>query len=274
MRKSRGWCFTLHDWDLFHLDALDSLEVRYMIYGMEICPKTGKEHLQGYLYYEHPKTWLDLKTIDEKFHIEVAKGSPDDNLEYCSKEENYIERGTLPEQGKRLDLAKIKEAVRNGASREEIFELCDYNLQRWKMAEIHMRLLQKKRTQMPKIYWRWGLSGVGKSRWAYDTFKSVYEKDPSHKWWDGYENDECILIDDFDGFWHNGFKGFLNFLDRYPYRGEEKGIHGGGKINSPVIVITSEFPPEHFYNGNDLTQIKRRLHDVLHVTKPGTEVGR
>ena len=86
-------------------------------------------------------------------------------------------------------------------------------------------------------------------------------------WWDGYTNQDVILIDDFDGKWP--FRDLLRLLDRYPYQGQIKG--GYVKINSPHIYITCEFPPADIYQpGNELNQIIRRLDIILQCNENHT----
>ena len=35
--------------------------------------------------------------------------------------------------------------------------------------------------------WIYGKPGVGKSRWAFDSFDDMYVKDITHDWWDDYK---------------------------------------------------------------------------------------
>jgi len=84
-------------------------------------------------------------------------------------------------------------------------------------------------------------------------------------WWDGYEQQEAIIIDDFDGKWP--YRDLLRLLDRYPYQGQFKG--GYFKVNSPYIYITCEFAPSYFWQGNEYAQVFRRLKEVKYVPPPG-----
>lgn len=50
------------------------------------------------------------------------------------------------------------------------------------------------RTQPPEVQWIWGKSDIHQS--VYDTYgyENVDVKDNT-KWWDGYEQQQCILIE-------------------------------------------------------------------------------
>lgn len=117
----------------------------------------------------------------------------------------------------------------------------------------------------PEIWWLYGTTGVGKSRHVHEKEEDLYVTLGSHKWWQGYTQQEAILIDDMRCN-YAPFNELLKILDRYPYRGEVKGSHVN--INSPRIYITSQFPPHSVYNrsarsGEDIAQLYRRLTHVV-----------
>lgn len=94
---SKFWCFTAF------ADEMETLEtkikkvknIKYIL-GNEICPETGKKHIQGYIETEtkiRPVEYFKTKTV----HWEKRKGSKNDNLNYCSKEGNYKTNMEMPE---------------------------------------------------------------------------------------------------------------------------------------------------------------------------------
>ena len=117
-----------------------------------------------------------------------------------------------------------------------------------------------------RVVWLYGLAGAGKTSEVFmnHEFDKIYVKEANDRWWDGYEQHEVILIDDFRK-WHD-FGNFLRLLDRWPYSGEIKG--GTVKINSKFCYITSDRPPENIWSGNDLEQVTRRIDELRLVGDP------
>ncbi|AHH31475.1 replication-associated protein [Dragonfly larvae associated circular virus-6] len=268
--RSRGWAFTLFHYTEEDINKIKKLEVQYQCVGKEICPKSKEPHLQGYLYYANPVRFETVKTsIRKEVHLESARYSAKRNARYCKKEGDWWEQGEPPMMGARSDLAEVALMVRNGASLEQVAE---------ENPEVYVRYsrglqalqtkVMKHRTERPNVTWIWGSTGVGKTRYAVELCDSFYMKDGT-KWWDGYEQQKWIILDDFH--WDGkveSFREFLRMIDRYKYQGETKGGHV--KINSPQIVITCEHAPDKFWYDTKLDQVIRRLNKVIHLS--GTEV--
>ena len=66
-------------------------------------------------------------------------------------------------------------------------------------------------------------TGSGKTRTAFEEFPKIYTP-LSYKWWEGYEGQTEVLIDDFRKDWCK-FHELLKLLDRYPFKVEAKGSH-------------------------------------------------
>lgn len=87
---SKYWCFTDFDADLAKWQTtFYKNNIKYII-GKEICPSTGKAHLQGYI--EAPSLIRPLEKFKEfkSTHWEKRKGTREQNIAYCSKENNFV----------------------------------------------------------------------------------------------------------------------------------------------------------------------------------------
>lgn len=222
--------------------------------------ENGTPHLQGYIEFTNSKKLEWLRKINPRIHWEARRGTAQQARDYCAKEGEFWEWGELSKQGKRSDLDNVAEAIRDGVS---ISDLCkDYGalMIRYGQSVVKYRgMCMEERKEAPTVRWIWGATGTGKTRQVRDSHESLYFKNRS-KWWDGYEGQEAIIIDDFDArSWD--FRDILRLLDRYPYRGELKGGHT--QINSPYIYITCDRPPYRFWQGIELEQIMRRINYLI-----------
>lgn len=93
--KSINYAFTVFETEDSKVKPIDEIDCKYIIIGKEICPKTGKDHLQGYVHFKNAITLLSAKKRlgANTAHLEACKGSIQQNIEYCKKNGNYDERG-------------------------------------------------------------------------------------------------------------------------------------------------------------------------------------
>jgi len=109
------------------------------------------------------------------------------------------------------------------------------------------------------IFVFWGKTGVGKSRKAWDLASlEAYPKDPRTKFWDGYQGQANVVIDEFRGGVDIGH--VLRWFDRYPVIVEVKG--SSVPLKATTIWITSNLHPRDWYPGLDrdtYLALERRL---------------
>ena len=117
-RTSRRYCFTIFNEDDAFTPTFEA-PIRYLAFGREICPETGRKHIQGYMELESPRRYSTIKKIKgyESAHFEEAKGTYEENIRYCSKEGSFTELGTHKTQGERSDYGKALEILRETPNR-------------------------------------------------------------------------------------------------------------------------------------------------------------
>jgi hypothetical protein len=84
----------------------------YLCYGKELG-ELGTPHLQGYFELSKATKFNTLTKELPCGFIYPARGSPSSNYDYCSKQEQFTEYGTIsqPEQGCRTDIEEFKDYV-------------------------------------------------------------------------------------------------------------------------------------------------------------------
>lgn len=276
MERARGWVFTLNNYNdtnleyFNHPSFMSNFNVRYMVIGKEVA-ESGTPHLQGYIEFINAISFDGCRKILVQCHIEKRRGKPSQAEEYCKKDGNFVEYGKPLKQGERTDLNAIANLVMEGKSLDSIAEEVPSEFIKFNrgITALHTNLQKHRdRNIAPTVEWYYGPTGAGKTKKAVEKCETFYIKDET-KWWDGYDQQEAIIIDDFDGKWP--FRNLLRLLDRYPYQAEIKG--GTVKINSPFILITCEFPPDMIWQGTQLAQIKRRISKIEKLNFVSTEVG-
>lgn len=261
--RSRSWLLTINNFTQKDIDTLMSEKTEYKVWQYEVGKKQTL-HLHALLYFKNARVWP--KDRYPRARIEVPRDLQD-VIKYCKKDRTRVEGpwefGQCPQQGRRTDLEAVALKVKNGM---EFTQLADENPSeyiRYFRGLKELKSLQythRKKDNPPKVIWRFGESGTGKTRGVFDLFDEddIYIKDNT-QWWDGYTQQKVILMDEYD---HTGYYKFRNLLiltDRFKCQGQFKG--GFIPINSEWIFITSEFSPLELFNGtdNECKQIKRRL---------------
>ena len=128
-KRSNGFPFTVqsHAFSVWYrcCELYEHPSVTYLIIGHEHAPKSGKKHLQCYVYFRNPKTLNAAMSIIHEFapNCHVERQSAKKNVMaycYCMEERDYIEWGERPRQGHRTDLDVIKHDLLSGHSMEQV----------------------------------------------------------------------------------------------------------------------------------------------------------
>lgn len=266
MSRTRTYTITINNYTDEHIDTLKGLKYKYLIIGKEIAPTTLTKHLQVYVYLDNAMTFTAIKKKLPTAHIEIAKGTPEQNRTYCIKENNYEEYGTIPQQGKRTDIEQIREQINEGLGMEQMVETAT-SYQSLRTAEMLLKYKEKKRNFKPLVKWYHGSTGTGKTRTANEENegKRIYTSMETAKWFDGYDAHEVLIIDDMRKDYIK-FHNLLKLLDRYEYRVEVKG--GTRQMLSKIIIITCPYTPQQLWcnHEEDIQQLLRRIDEIREFT--------
>ena len=275
MSKTRG--FVVTDWNLnneeSYREIMEKEQIQFIAFGREVCPKSNRQHNQAFIYFYNPRSTsnTNLNKIGNIFgekHCFVKKmmGNFKQNEAYCSKEGDYNTIGEEPEQGSRGDIKENCRLILTGKLRPNDLAVLDpsnFNMYQRTYNNIFNQYLRKQfRKVATRGVWYWGKTGVGKSHNAFRDFspETHYVKDLNVNWWDNYEQQRVVILNEFRG--QIKYGELLDLLDKWP---KSVPIRNNPSIpfTSSKIIITSSKPPEEIYSGilggkEALSQLLRR----------------
>jgi len=268
--QCRGWAFTQYEKiDKYHERWKTCGFVQWMIYGREVCPTTGRPHLQGALYSASKLTMQQIKDglNSQTIHLEPWYAGADANARYCSKDaDDVVEYGKRPRQGARTDLQKIKEICEEKKSmRAVIDEATSY--QQLQVAKVIFTYIRPPTRDNMEVHWYYGPTGTGKSHTAHmEAGEDAYVCNATNQWWDGYDGHKTVIIDDYRRDFCK-FHELLRLFDKYPLRVPIKGAYL--PLCMERIYITSPLHPRSTWEGRteeDIQQLLRRITFILHFS--------
>jgi len=254
---------------IFNVDSYDSLpqHLTYFAYGAETCPTTGRKHLQAFAYSIKAMRLTGWKKIFPSAHIERMHGTFSQNEIYCSKQSNLTTFGVQPcLNGKRRDLATVCERILAGDKLSDISEdyptvYVQYHNGLRNLSQLHSKPYEH---ETVRGFWLWGVPGAGKTHYARSKFDDIYVKS-QNKWFDGYNGEQSIILDDYDCGKHLGH--YLKiWCDRWACSGEVKG--GTIHLRHHHFIITSNYSIEEmFAEDTSMQEAIRRRCKVIHFSQ-------
>ena len=268
--RARNFCFTRNNYKNTELE--DTIECNYIVYGKEVG-ECGTPHLQGFISFKNARTLSSAIKLLDKAHVEISR-TLFQAIDYCKKSGNFTERGTMPltqekkgeaEQNRWKDIREAAEEGRLDDIPEKIRFFNKRLIEDHRYTFLKQRKLEDTET---RHLWYYGASGTGKSRQAREQNPEAYLK-MCNKWWDGYTDEEVVIIEDLDKR-HDVLGHHLKIWgDRYPFLAEVKG--GAFKIRPKLIIVTSNYSPEEIWQDNPtlepiLRRFKKHRFDQLKTT--------
>lgn len=263
-KKARAFQLTINNVDAAGdvLKYLRGLQSNYLIACREKAPTTGHEHIHVYVQFPTPHA-LSLKKL-EGAHIEVCRGSPEQNIAYIKKEGDIIAEDGTP---RLCYVPSIKEAEKMDKETLKGLNLNFYNIVKKIESEKNKKMKGTEYSKTVRVYWLWGESGAGKTSYA---IKQIGDREFNEvkmvgEFWHGVQEDCSIALYDDWRDTHMKPTELINFID---YNRHSMNIKGGSvRNNYEEIYITSLQSPEEIYKNipeETKKQWLRRIKEIIH----------
>ena len=256
--------------------------------------KTGTPHTHIYVFFSSRVRWNKLKKAFPDSHIEIAKSSPQNNVDYIRKTgkwENtdkqetsirgtYEEWGTMPTQkGRKLEMQELFQLIKAGYSNAEILEINNDYIENLHLIErVRTTLLLEKYKNHRRLNLRciyvYGATGTGKTRKILDRHgdSNVYRVNDYVHAWDSYQCQKIISLDEFRN--SLSLKSMLQICDIYPI--DLMARYSNKVMCAETIYIVSnwslemQYQHEQQHDRESWLAFLRRIHEVQVYERNGT----
>jgi len=243
----------------------------YYVFGKE-TGTNGTEHLQFMVCFKAQKTFVTVKKLLPKAHWEVKSkfSTMKDASDYCKKGEqshdewnelkqagphfglnaDVSEYGTLPLDQQKAGLKVIADNYADTLEKAKVGNIADISAEHQIRYYGTIKKIAADNKKMPENlhweegeqpnFWIWGPTRTGKSHKARAMLGDrFYPKIASNKWWDKYNGEEGVLIEDIDT--SHQYQGYnlKIWADKYAFPVEIK--NGADWIRPKVIIVTSNY---------------------------------
>lgn len=251
---------------------LDPKYVRYAVYQLERGADTGHLHIQGYgeLVGQATRQKKAASFFALGCHVERAVTDRDTCVAYCTKPATRVADhrvfGEPVNQGHRSDICDVIQAIKRPHQLRELVldDAFATTFLKYHKGIERLRSLYQCSTDRPdmRVYVLFGPTGTGKTRFAMDDgnggkHPSVYKKPIGTKWFDGYDGQKRLVLDEFSGWVPWSY--LLQICDIYPLDIEAKCTTIPGQWDE--VIITCNKWPEWWYTNKyqDWSAFVRRV---------------
>ncbi len=247
---------------LEHLKSIDELQ-EYVV--AQELHQDGGTHFHAYVKFRGdgvaPKDVLKFKWVDRTAKAESCRSTAA-VMKYCKKDGDFITNiANLLTYGKNKMKKMTEFLLEHGVNKAvEDGEVSIRGVKRLRqdVSDFKLHELAVEPTIHCKGIWIHGPTGAGKTTAALQRYPGCFRKPPT-KWWDGYEGQEVILLDDLRKENAKFIVYYLTqWMDRHaPPAGEVKG--GNMPLPFKWFVVTSQWSiDEIFDEPRDRDAIERR----------------
>ncbi len=250
--------------------------VSYIAFQLEKGEK-GTPHYQVYVELEKRAFFTRLQTIfGGKDHWEARRGTAVQVSLYCTKDDTreagpWIFGKISKGAGSRTDIVDFKDAIQSGKRKRELWETHTIQMCKYRhMYDEYRRCHRPVRTVDLTVALLVGDTGTGKTYTVYDNWlktDSFWTLPLSARsmWFDGYDGEKNVLLDDFAGKRSKvPLHILLQLLHEYVPQVEVKGSFVWWHPEN--IAITSNFHPREWYDWTGREKqyacLCRRLHCI------------
>lgn len=223
---------------------------KYFVGQAEVCPRTLRRHAQFYCHLSSArsltamkKSLTDLDRSLSTVHLEAARGTHQECITYCTKEESRDTQlpwsfvfGQPPRPGKRKDLDEFVQEILEGEQVPKMRKLVKEHAMivarypKFVSTLKRLRLEDFEYKAPPLVYILHGPTGTGKTRFVHSFARTHFDSDPysfihtggNRLWFDGYDSHAVLLFDEFSGASIH-FNRLKQLTDRYRQLVEIKG---------------------------------------------------
>ncbi len=278
--QSRRWVFTLNNYTPEEVTAInsfhDSNKCKFLIYQLE-KGENGTPHVQGYVVFSGNQRLRAVRELVARGHWETARGDHASCVAYSSKNDTRISGpftfGEHGKQGQRSDLECAAGLVRTDGLRGVAEQLPGLFIKFHRGLGAYQQIMQggAHRVGLRTMAYI-GKPGTGKTYRCFE--EAAYRAEELYRpvvteskiWFDGYQGEKCILLDDFTG------KGvpisqLLQICDVYPMRVEVKG--GTVWAMWETVFLTSNLYMREWWEGGvacvHMRALERRMTRVEYM---------
>lgn len=227
------------------------LGIKYGVYQLEMCPKTGRRHAQFFVQFKQRKRFTAVQKLFPGDHIEIAH-DPAASREYCMKESTRVAKGEEIGVWEGVEDVPVARLLK----KKRVVEVLEERPTLWRSVSQLMQvrsLMSSPREKLTEGILLNGRTGTGKTRTASliaSYLGDAYWQDGS-QWWNNYDGQKLVVIDEYRGQFPISF--FLRLLDRTPFQVPSKG--GYVNFNSEVIIFCSNLSFDALFK--DLDSLSR-----------------